>query len=373
LWLPWLLLVSVRAPADPLGRRTDPVGISGGNIAAECQFPGVVAFRAGDTSCSGSIVHPRVMITAAHCLADGTPDRIRFGESYSGWERRSDVERCEADPAYADSEHAADDIGYCVLVDPVDDLAPVPVLAGCETQHLQIGTITAIVGFGLEMENGSFGRKRYAFTTVADELRADGTIVIGDAGANGCIGDSGGPALVELPDGTWRVAGLFSHGPACGGGPNTFRVLADRVTWIEERSGFDITPCFDDDGVWSPSAECDAFDADPRLSEDGWEHFCDGPRITPSATCASPLGETSSGSGATSSSGGSSGDTNASAGDTTTSSMLETTSGEGCGCTADPDRPRGDFSVWMWGAVLAFALRSEPRARKRARACARSG
>jgi len=295
-WLPYVLAASVRVVP------TDPVGISGGNVAGECQFPGVVAFRAGETSCSGSIIHPRVMVTAAHCIEGGVPARIRFGESYSGDERRSDIERCEPHPDYAASQSAADDIGYCVLVEPATELAPIPLLAGCETEHLQVGTIAAIVGFGVPEDGGSFGRKRYAFTTVASELHADGTIEIGDDGANGCIGDSGGPALVQLPDGTWRVAGVFSRGPLCGGGPNTFRVPGDRLAWIEERSGFDVTPCFDADGSWSASPDCDAFDADPRLSDDGWERYCDGERITPMPTCESSQSETSSGSGESSTS-----------------------------------------------------------------------
>ena len=302
------------------------------------------------------------MITAAHCLADGAPDRIRFGESYSGYERRSDVERCEADPAYAETQSAADDIGFCVLVDPVEELAPIPILAGCEVEHLQVGAIAAIVGFGVPEEGGSYGRKRYAFTTIHDELRADGTLQIGDDGANGCIGDSGGPALLQLADGTWRVAGLFSHGPPCGGGPNTFRVLADRVAWLEEHSGFDITPCFDDDGLWTASPECDAFDADPRVSVDGWERYCDGQRITPSPTCEA-MQSGSSTSGDASSSSTTIGDAQS---DTSTSAMLATSDGEGCGCTAHA-KGRGEFTPamsMMWAAVVllrVFAPRKAAR------------
>ena len=355
--MPYVLAASVRVVP------TDPVGISGGNVAGECQFPGVVAFRAGETSCSGSIIHPRVMVTAAHCIEGGVPGRIRFGESYSGDERRSDIERCEPHPDYAASQSAADDIGYCVLVEPAAELAPIPLLAGCETEHLQVGTIAAIVGFGVAEDGGSFGRKRYAFTTIASELHADGTIEIGDDGANGCIGDSGGPALVQLPDGTWRVAGVFSRGPLCGGGANTFRVPGDRLAWIEERSGFDVTPCFDDAGSWSASSECDAFDADPRLSVDGWERYCDGERVTPVPTCESSQSETSSDSGASSSSSSSSDGT-----DTSTSATSVTSSGDGCGCATDPER-RGPLAALMWAFVLmsrGFAQRTATRARKTA-------
>jgi hypothetical protein len=342
---------------------TDPVGISGANIAEDCQFPSVVAFRAGETSCSGSIVHPRVMVTAAHCLAAGSPDRVRFGEAYAPYEHRLDVERCEVYPAYAESDAATDDLAFCVLVQSADELPPIPLLAGCEVEHLQRDTVAVIVGFGIPAEGESYGRKHYAFTTVYHVADVGGTVMIGDDGANGCIGDSGGPALVQLPDGTWRAVGVFSRGPDCGGGPSTYRVLADRLAWIEERSGFDITPCFDDDGEWEASPECAGFDADPRTSDGDWDHYCDGERLAPTQTCQSQQSDTSS---ASSSSESSASSESSGSAESSTSASSETDASEGCGCRTDSAPER----AFLW-VVVAFVAGYSARTCKRTRDQAR--
>ncbi len=335
-----IVAAAVSAPFDPL-----PIG--GSNVADECQFPGVVALRSGSTSCTGTVVHERVVVTAAHCLAEGAPDRIRFGESYTSWERRIDVVECGVDPDYAQTEASADDLGYCVLADPVD-IAPIPLLAGCEMDAVHPGTVAAIAGYGVEQdEGGSYGRKRYAFTTVASELREDGTIRVGDEGASGCIGDSGGPAIVQLADGTWRALGVLSQSPACGTGPSTYRTLVDRIAWLEAESGFDVTPCWDDDGAWEAGPACAGFDADPRESDGDWIQFCDGERIEPTQTCEPTIADTSS------SSGGETTDASSSSSSEGSSSTGEpaATSDAGCGCTAH-GAPRAGFFAMIWVAYV---------------------
>lgn len=343
----WIAVIALAAAIR--SGPTEPVPIGGGNVVDDCQFPGVVAIRAGDTSCSGTIVHPRVMVTAAHCLASGVPDRIRFGESYSSWERRIDVLRCDANPDYEESEAARDDFAVCVLADPVDELAPIPLIAGCETDALQEGTVAVIAGYGVTDEGGAYGRKHYAFTTLASELRSDGTIRVGDEGASGCNGDSGGPALVQLEDGTWRAIGVLSHSPDCGTGPSTYRVLADRIAWLEEKSGFDLSPCWDEDGAWEQGPECAGFDADPRASTEDWVHFCDGERLQPQQTCEPMLADTSSTSsdGASSSSSSSSDEGSSSTGDPAASGDA------GCGCRSDGDPHTGFFAmIWVAYAIV---------------------
>lgn len=352
-------VATMLAAAAIRGAPTDPVGIGGANIAEDCQFPGVVAIRAGETSCSGSMVHPRVMVTAAHCLADGVPDRVRFGEAYTPYEHRIDVERCEVYPAYLESDAAVDDFAFCVLTEPVDELAPIPLLAGCEVELMQPGTVAVLVGFGIPAEGESYGRKHYGFTTVYARLGDGSTVMIGDEGVNGCIGDSGGPAFVQLSDGTWRSVGVFSRGPICGGGPSTYVVLAGRLAWIEEHSGFDLTPCYDDDGEWEASPECAAFAADPRSSDGDWDHYCDGERRDPMPTCEPMQSASSSSSGGDASSSSSSG-----AEDSSSTGPSAADASEGCGCTAAGARSRGFLWV-VWAFVAGYSARTCKRTRDR--------
>ncbi|WP_181197253.1 FG-GAP repeat protein [Enhygromyxa salina] len=69
-------------------------------------------------------------------------------------------------------------------------------------------------------------------------------------------GDSGGPILHRLPDGTWRVIGDL-NGDASGGTPNAldlYEAAPAYVHWIEYVTGRDVTPCHDlneeDEWVW---------------------------------------------------------------------------------------------------------------------------
>jgi uncharacterized protein (TIGR03382 family) len=347
-WVQPLLAAALRAAAP------QPVAISGANLAEECQFPTVGSFRAGEL-CTASVVHPRVVVTAAHCIADGAPSTIHFGETHNPHERKIDVERCEADPEFATSStSAAHDLAYCVLADAIEGMPTIPLLAGCEVDQLQPGLVAVIAGYGKPDDGGNFGRKRYAFTTLASGLRDDGTVLVGDAGANGCDGDSGGPALVRLSDGSWRVVGVLSLGPGCGKGPDTYRVLVDRIGWLEERSGFDLSPCYDDAAAWEPSSSCDAFADDPRVASAGWEAFCDGPRITPQMTCATSGDDASSSAGEASSSTGEPG------GSSSSGAAIAMPPDASCGCSG----AGGTAPLIAW--VLAVARR-RPTRRARSR------
>ncbi|MCA9704453.1 MAG: trypsin-like serine protease, partial [Myxococcales bacterium] len=206
-----------------------PVAVSGANVALPCQWPTVVSFRAGDGKCSGTLVHPRVIVTAAHCLVDSSAGGIRFGEQFQPAAMIVDAERCGLHPDYLRSPVPSADVGYCVLQEAVEGIPPTPLLMGCETERLRRGEPAVIVGFGISEQDELFGTKRYAFTVLDSDLRDDGTVWVGDAEVNGCLGDSGGPALVQRPEGTWHAVGVLAHGPACGQGPVLYRSLHDRI------------------------------------------------------------------------------------------------------------------------------------------------
>ena len=86
----------------------------------------------------------------------------------------------------------------------------IPVLFGCESQILKSGQEVTIVGFGnIGADTPSpNGHKRWVQTTVKAVRSKE--IDIGNAMQGNCFGDSGGPAFVKMPDGTWRVFGATS-------------------------------------------------------------------------------------------------------------------------------------------------------------------
>lgn len=120
---------------EPAGPADEPV-IYGGNPVTSCGWPTTVSLEG---SCTGTLIHPEVVIYAAHC---GTKFKsIRFGDDGSG---KSDgfsvsTKYCRKYPGYSDNKKGVD-FAYCRLSEPVDEFPVVPPLMGCETEALESRT-----------------------------------------------------------------------------------------------------------------------------------------------------------------------------------------------------------------------------------------
>ncbi|MEM6293644.1 MAG: trypsin-like serine protease [Myxococcota bacterium] len=257
-----------------------------------CQFPTTLMMG----GCTATLVSPHVVITAAHCMgnSDSPPD-FRMGNVVNAPTQLLSVDYCRSNPLYDSNFNNGvngQDITYCVLETPVYDVPFTPIIYGCETDIISTGRDAMIVGIGNNDFNGDddvgFGIKRYRQTRVAgfpgDSL-SDG-VYVGAVLDAACGGDSGGPAYIQYPDGSWHVFGVVSGGPPpCGGGADLYAVMSEWVPWIEEDSGLDITPCHDTDGTWNPTGLCQGFELDPLNAEREWGDFCLGEVSPPSETC----------------------------------------------------------------------------------------
>jgi hypothetical protein len=318
------------------------------NVAEACQWPTVVAFRAGRDKCTGVLVEPRHVLTAAHCLRGGIPDRVRFGESFQPYARVVDVEMCVVDPAFADSDAPGDDLAACRLVEPVLDVPPTPVLPACEAEAvLRVGTDVALVGFGIPEAGGLFGDKRYAFTRVADDVRDDDTFVAGDAEVGGCDGDSGGPAFVRRADGTWHVAGILVAGPACGEGASRYLAPSRRLSWLEQQLGVALGSCDADE-------DCGVA-LDPLAVGATWDEGCPGPTRIPRDGCEAAPSD-ASGDGATTTGDADPVDPSSSSGHDAAASPAA--AGDGCRIAVAPQG-------WPGLVVLVALIRRRRRGRGR--------
>lgn len=253
----------------------------GGAPAASCEWPTAVILFDGSSLCTGTLVHPRIVLYAAHCGVDFT--RVEFGERL-GDGYVADVTECRR--AVASDEVSPMDHAYCELALPVDGVPLAPVLYGCEADILTPGREVTIVGFG-EDESEDAGVKRAAVTTFMGT--AGGMLVVGGDGVSPSFGDSGGPAFVRLDDGSWRAFGIVSGGE--GPGMSSYYVdMRNAAAWVESRTDHDLTPCHSGSGTWQPGYECGGFAIDPTAGG-SWEEQCGGPGALGgrSSTCGPPL------------------------------------------------------------------------------------
>jgi hypothetical protein len=254
--------------------------IYGGAPVGACGWPTTVSLGG---SCSGTLVHPEVVIYAAHCGDDYTS--VRFGEKISGGQGRNvPVSFCEIYPAGGPGNGR--DYAFCKLAQPVTDVPIVPIAMGCETDEIAPGKAVTMVGFG-EADNGPYGTKRWVNSTVSS-ISAQREVFIGGAGKDTCQGDSGGPVFMQVDDGngpSWRVFGITSYGGACGGG-GYYSQMHHGVAWFEDMSGEDLTPCHDADGTWNPGPDCTEFPVTPNVGSGTWANGCSGGPVTgASETC----------------------------------------------------------------------------------------
>jgi hypothetical protein len=262
----------------PLDWASSP--IIGGLAAEDAEFPAVVSLG----GCSGTLVHPRLVVYAEHC---GTAiSVVRFGAHADAPERVVNVERCRGFPGAKLGDGS--DLAYCVLAEPVLDVEPERIMAGCELDDLEEGEPVTIVGFGVDREGGAYGEKRYAASrieSIGDEL------ILESGDADTCRGDSGGPVFVDHvePDGTVqrRLVGVTSAGsePECGQGVGHYVNVTAKLEWLESATELDVSPCFSD-GSWAPTPACVA--TTPRLSAaDGEPIESDGDDSSPAwlASC----------------------------------------------------------------------------------------
>lgn len=285
-----LAIVLFAGPLAPAPGPEPEPHIYEGTVAQGCEWPTMV--MPGFLGCTATLVSPWIVITAAHCVGNvENPGEVLFGPAVNQPRQSAPVEYCRRNPEYDSSFNNGvngSDISYCKLAEPVYDIAFTPIVYGCETEILRFNEPAAIVGVGANAEDGSgFGLKRFSdarISFVPDEL-IDG-IAVGEVFNAACSGDSGGPAYVQYPDGSWHVFGVVSGGPPpCGGGADTYAVMSEWVPWIEEDSGVDVTPCHDVDGTWNPTGWCQGFEMEPYGAEGDWDNWCVGEVSPPSTTC----------------------------------------------------------------------------------------
>ena len=169
--------------------------------------------------CSGTLVSPTVVLTAAHCVSSQVVGPNVSFSVFVGqdWNKPSGDSWTDVKEVHWDAQFdinnlgAGHDIAVAILAKALS-IAPVPINRTPLDRTL-VGKATRVVGFGAtEGKNRTGVGVKRTVTTKLDDYSAL-LVHVGDSAHQSCEGDSGGPALMTL-NGVETLVGITSYGQA---------------------------------------------------------------------------------------------------------------------------------------------------------------
>ncbi|MEE2756262.1 MAG: S1 family peptidase [Myxococcota bacterium] len=206
--------------------------------------------------CTATLVSPRIVATAKHCVDDRELSEIGFGMGLQPTNPRASV---RAELIYS---HPQLDAAILILSEDatlrLPEVEPIP-FNRIELSRDLVGTPVQAGGYGETYDRSRFGR--YFATVYVSGLNRTEIIVDGRGEQGICFGDSGGPIIANIGESGPSVLGVESWGdPSCLGVDHLIRLdtIAD---WIDSVS---------EDAMRPPDSQC------IDLPEHG---VCDGERL----------------------------------------------------------------------------------------------
>jgi secreted trypsin-like serine protease len=262
------IAVALPAPAATQAAPPAQASIIHGSVASIEDFPSLAFILARHSkdegfACTGTVIAPRVVLTAGHCVQDlnlggFTPPgeyEVATGRANPRQDEGGEVMKVSATHVFPgfDPGNTHGDAALLILATPTSAPA-IPLATEADSTLYGSGTQVTLAGWGLT---------RFGAKSAPESLRSTATVVLDPAACKrqtrsfyrsyssavemcttdppdrlngGCFGDSGGPAIAHRADGSAVEIGVTSTGgPGCSTRlPNIFTRADLLSTWASE-------------------------------------------------------------------------------------------------------------------------------------------